>query len=199
MIEIIPNWHPTWVHFTVGLLLTSAALFLVAAVWKLPTATTVARWNLWIGTAFAVVTVTTGYLAYHDVAHDADGHAAMKLHQWWARVTLILFLVAAVLAWRERFRETGAGPVLLAAILIASGTLGVTAWLGAENVYRHGIGVMRLPEAHAPGGGHHHDHSHGHMHGHGGGFPSPEAAPDDAHGHEEPGDAKAGNGHDHAH
>jgi uncharacterized membrane protein len=28
MIEIIPNWHPVFVHFTIGLLLTAGLLFL---------------------------------------------------------------------------------------------------------------------------------------------------------------------------
>jgi uncharacterized membrane protein len=32
MIEIIPNWHPLLVHFTVGLLSTSVLFYLASAV-----------------------------------------------------------------------------------------------------------------------------------------------------------------------
>ena len=30
MIEIIPNWHPAFVHFTVALLITAAAIHLLS-------------------------------------------------------------------------------------------------------------------------------------------------------------------------
>ena len=61
MIEIIPNWHPVLVHFTIGLLLTAAGLFLAGAMAPgaapAAQATVVARWNLRIGTGFALLTV----------------------------------------------------------------------------------------------------------------------------------------------
>lgn len=77
MIEIIPNWHPLFVHFTIGLLLTSAMLSAlgtaIAGSPFAPHATVTARWNLWIGTAFAVITVAAGYCAYYTIAHDELG------------------------------------------------------------------------------------------------------------------------------
>ena len=57
MFEVIPNWHPVFVHFTVALLSLSSLLFLVGvlapsnASWK-KSSLTVARWNLWIGAFF---------------------------------------------------------------------------------------------------------------------------------------------------
>ena len=33
MIEIIPNWHPVLVHFTIGLLAISTALYPAASTW----------------------------------------------------------------------------------------------------------------------------------------------------------------------
>jgi uncharacterized membrane protein/ketosteroid isomerase-like protein len=166
MIEIVPNWHPVFVHFTLGLLLTAAALFAAGGLLAAPAAvqaTVAARWNLWIGSAFGVLALAAGYRAYYTVAHDAPSHAAMLIHLKWAWAGLLLFLAAAALAWRERRRDRGASAVL--ALLLAAGTaaLLVTGYLGGENVYRHGLGVMRLPAAAGPG----HDHSHddgGHSH-----------------------------------
>lgn len=73
MIEIIPNWHPLIVHFTIGLLVTGAALFAAGALLRRPAGrplTATARSNLWIGTAFAIATVAAGLQAYYSVAHD---------------------------------------------------------------------------------------------------------------------------------
>ena len=161
MIEIIPNWHPILVHFTIGLLITAAALFAAGVLlrWR-PAArslTEAARWNLWIGTAFAIVTVATGLQAYFSVTHDDPAHAAMTIHLKSALVTLGLILAAALLAWRDRPREVGAGRWLAIVLVAGTGSLVVTGYLGGENVYRHGLGVMRLPEAEGPG----HEHSHG--------------------------------------
>ncbi|MDN3626858.1 hypothetical protein [Methylobacterium isbiliense] len=61
MIEIIPNWHPLIVHFTIALLLTVAALFISGTLFQhcqlgeaMPL---VARWNLALG---VLVTLATG-------------------------------------------------------------------------------------------------------------------------------------------
>ncbi|MBL4885747.1 MAG: hypothetical protein JKY95_14600, partial [Planctomycetaceae bacterium] len=76
-IEIIPNWHPIFVHFTVGLLSISALFYLAGLVLRKPTFLIVARWNLWVGGAITVATVLAGFYAYGTVAHDALSHAAM--------------------------------------------------------------------------------------------------------------------------
>jgi uncharacterized membrane protein len=160
MIEIIPNWHPIFTHFTIGLLLTGTALFLAGHIFRSSDIgvrlTTVARWNLGIGAGFAVITVLTGYQAYYSVGHDADSHAAMTIHLKWAWVAFALFGTASVLAWRDRKRRAGAAIPLSIILLAAASALAVTGYLGGENVYRHGIGVMRLPESSGPG----HDHAH---------------------------------------
>jgi hypothetical protein len=81
----------------------------------------------------------------------------------------VLFTAAAALAWRERGRKAGAGALLGATLLAGAITLTVTGYLGAENVYRHGIGVQRLPDVHEHGHGHgragdgEHDHLPGPM------------------------------------
>ena len=168
MIEIIPNWHPVFVHFTIGLLLTAAGLFAASALLPQPAAAlqagVAARWNLWTGTAFAIATVVAGYRAYYTVAHDEAAHAAMLVHMKWAWAALVLFALAAGLAWRERHRARGAGPALAVLLAAGAGALLVTGYLGGENVFRHGLGVMRLPAADGPGHGHAHEAGHAHEH-----------------------------------
>ncbi|MDT8382872.1 MAG: DUF2231 domain-containing protein [Gammaproteobacteria bacterium] len=171
MIEIIPNWHPILVHFTVGLLLTAVLLFVVARLvgnvalrrqWEI-----VAQWNLWLGAAVTVLTVIAGIVAYNSVAHDTPSHAAMTEHRNWALLTAVLFLVLAVWsALRARAKRTINGP-LLAGLLLAGGLLLTTAWHGGEIVYRYGLGVMSLPKT----------DSHGHADAHDG-----QAGGDDHHG-----------------
>lgn len=214
MIEIIPNWHPIVVHFTIGLLLTGSVLFLGGYVFRnsgtAMHVTTAARWNLGIGVAFAVATVATGYQAYYSVAHDTPSHAAMTIHLKWAWASLVLFVIAAFLAWRDRHRIAGASIPLSVVLVAGALSLAVTGYLGAENVYRHGLGVMRMPESSGPG--HNHSHGEGEANGHGTSSDSPANAADEGHddsehGHDddghEPGattdSAQEDDGHDHAH
>ena len=91
MIEIIPNWHPMLVHFTVGLLSLSVFLHVLA---RLPLSSSlrgewriVAEWLLWLGGVFALATAVTGWLAYNSVEHDDVSHAAMTTHRNWALPT----------------------------------------------------------------------------------------------------------------
>lgn len=213
MIEIIPNWHPIVVHFTIGLLLTGSALFLVGYLLRNSSTgtriTTAARWNLGIGVAFAIVTVATGYQAYYSVAHDTPSHAAMTIHLKWAWASLVLFVIAAILAWRDRLRIAGVSIPLSVVLIAGALSLAVTGYLGAENVYRHGLGVMRLPESSGPG--HNHSHGESEAHDHGTSSDSPASAADESHddsehghddGHEHgaPADsAQEDDGHGHAH
>ena len=156
MIELIPNWHPVLVHFTVALLSLAAVLHWLAllplpagmrAEWKV-----VARWLLWLGALFAIATVVTGWLAYNSVAHDDASHAAMTIHRNWALTSLALFVVLALWSlWgRLQNRERSSGVAGMAfSLALAAGAilLSTTAWHGAELVYRHGLGVMSLPNS----------------------------------------------------
>ena len=165
MIEIIPNWHPLVVHFTIALLLTASALFILgASVRGRPVGaavTLVARWNLALGVIAAVLTLATGWQAYNTVAHDEPSHANMTIHLRWALGAAALFLAAAAAAWFDRRRTAGASGILLALLVAGSGALTVTGWLGGENVYRYGLGVKSLPKSDShvhPGSGDGHEH-----------------------------------------
>lgn len=205
--DIIPNWHPFLVHFTLALPVTAAGLFLVAQLMReRPVAahlTTAGRWALWLGAASAVLAVAAGFQAYYSVAHDVPSHAAMTVHLKWALATLALLAVAAFLAWRERARAVGASAVLGVAMALTVGALATTGYLGAENVYRYGLGVMSMPKAEGPG----HSHSHGAAatdgagseHGSGGEHAAADAAKPEEHAGDDAASSKPDAGGGHAH
>ena len=154
MIEILPNWHPIFVHFTVALLTVAVALYLLVRI--LPASgvrqelAIVARWSLWIGAALAVATATAGWLAYNSVAHDDISHAAMTEHRNWALATAALFIMLALWSgarwWKQHPSEGGTGIFFLMILAVGGVLLASTAWHGAELVYRYGLGVMALPK-----------------------------------------------------
>lgn len=181
MFEIIPNWHPIFVHFTVALLSLAAGLTLVNCFIKPPLQAQwqiVARWALWFGAGFAIVTGLTGLDAYNTVAHDTPSHAAMTLHRNWAVATIALFLILA--AWSIFASRKGKqlGVLFVVCMVVAGGVLATTAWRGGEVVYRYGLGVMSLPKSEGEG----HNHSHGEAvadHHGGGAADAMESHPDD--------------------
>ncbi len=163
--EIIPNWHPIFAHFTVGLLGIAALLYLAGLVLKKDHLLIAGRWNLWIGAAITIGTVLAGLYAYYTVAHDAHSHAAMTDHRNWALTTAGIFaLLALWAAWKQRGAKT-VSPVFVGFLLLAAGLLAVTGYKGGEVVYRHGTGVMRMPEIRGDGGhGSHHPDNDEHHH-----------------------------------
>lgn len=166
MLEIIPNWHPIFVHFTVALLSLAVGLVVVVPFIKSPLKEQwqiVARWTLWFGAGFTIVTGLTGLYAYNTVAHDTPSHAAMTDHRNWAVVTIVLFLTLAAwsIVWVRKNKTLGT--VFVVSMVVAGTLLASTAWRGGEVVYRYGLGVMSLPKSEGEG----HNHSHGDGKGHG--------------------------------
>lgn len=185
MLNVLPNWHPIFVHFTVALLILSSALHLlshfVSDSGLKNQLVIVARWNLWIGIGFTLLTVAAGWYAFYTVDHDTPSHLAMTEHRNWAMAALAAFLgIAAWEFYLYRHRK-GKSWLFTALLVLASGLLLSTAWHGGELVYRYGLGVMSMPKS--EGAGHGHDQIDGQMRGHN--MPMPDAgAPDNsAHGH----------------
>jgi len=152
MIEIIPNWHPIWVHFAVALLSTAAILFLIFG-WRTSqtsgrtNALIVARWTLRLGVIAAFGALLTGYFASGSVTHDDVSHANMMVHRNWALVTTIIFTIAALIDYLKRAEtRVFALSIQLLLLLAGSATLAVTGLEGAENVYQYGLGVQKLPD-----------------------------------------------------
>lgn len=176
MLEIIPNWHPALVHFPIAFSAVAVAFFTVGVIFKSrPYAAQclmIGRWMLWGAALFAVIAAAFGWFAFNSVAHDEVSHAAMKVHRNWALGAMTaLFVLAVWDVWRGRsgkmlspnIPSRGFLVLLVAAWLLVMST----AWHGAELVYRYGLGVMALPDAHseqdtAPRDavGHEHNHIH---------------------------------------
>ncbi len=157
MFEIIPNWHPVLVHFTVALFSVSVVLFLLTSLmrkselahnWRV-----IARWSLWFGMGMTTLTVASGLYAYNTVAHDTPSHAAMTDHRNWALVTVGLFSLLTIWSLLKHRGGAKASLIFVMAMMIGSGVLASTAWRGGEAVYRYGLGVMSLPQSD--------DHGHG--------------------------------------
>jgi len=166
MIEIIPNWHPIFVHFTVSLLSLSVLFFLLSWLFSEHRWSTqwrhAAFWMLWTGVGFSVFTVIAGWLAYNSVTHDTPSHAVMTEHRNLAVGTFIVYLSVGFWSLLIYQGKQKLNIVFLTAALFATGLLISTAWHGGELVYRYGLGVMSLPQAEGEG----HDHSHGENGGH---------------------------------
>ena len=150
MIEILPNWHPIFVHFTVALLIVAAAMHVlshfVSDTGLRNQLTITARWNLWIGVGFTFLTVAAGWYAFNTVTHDAPSHRAMIEHRNWALLTFAVIL--GIAAWEYYLQRHGKGKgwLFTGLLLVAASLLLSTAWHGGELVYRYGLGVMSLPK-----------------------------------------------------
>ena len=157
MVTIVPNWHPILVHFTVSFVALTGILQLF--VWFRPSLThngafqTAKKWLVVISSFAVVATVVAGLQAYNTVAHDEPSHLAMTDHRNWAFVTAAIFLLGATLFFiLPARRQLLAGSCFIAALMLVT----VTGFKGGELVYRHGLGVMALPQVEQSGGGHQH-------------------------------------------
>lgn len=156
--EIIPNWHPIFTHFTITFLVTLGGLQLY--IWlKRPTA----KLNelafmrtvlVCLALVAIALTVLTGFHAYNTVAHDGPSHRAMTDHKNWALATTIIAIFATIFYLvRPNWRNTVSGILFV----LSATTVGVTGFKGGELVFRHGLGVMSLPSSSSA----EHDHHHG--------------------------------------
>ena len=181
MINVLPNWHPIFVHFTVALLIVAAGMHLLSHFVTRPELrnqlTIAARWNLWIGIAATLLTVAAGWYAFYTVSHDTPSHLAMIEHRNWAMATLAAFL--GIAAWEYYLHRHGKnkGWLFTGLLVLAASLLLSTAWHGGELVYRYGLGVMSMPKP--EGAGHAHDQGNTH---------APSALPESAgHAHDQGG------------
>lgn len=164
MIEIIPNWHPIFVHFTVALF--SATVFFYALSYFLSKCglllkvasdfEIVGKWCLWVVGFMVIGTVLAGFNAYNTVNHDAPSHIAMTDHRNWAIPTAIAIVLLTIWSFWRSYKHKAITITFILALLVTQGLLLSTAWRGAELVFRYGLGVMSMPKS--EGEGHHHHH-----------------------------------------
>lgn len=166
MFQIIPNWHPIFVHFTVALFSISSVFFVFTYLMshtKLKTKIffsefeIVARWCLWLSAIITIITVSFGFYAYYTVKHDVISHVAMTVHRNWAIATAIFIYILAIWSMYSYFKRKKLTLIFLIIMIMTEGLLLSTAWHGGEVVYRYGIGVMSLPKAEEVGHNHHHE------------------------------------------
>jgi uncharacterized membrane protein len=160
MPEIIPNFHPLLVHFPIALISVAAFFHLAAIVMQDKSCATpcamLAHTTLWLGALTALPAAFFGWQAFDSVNHDAAGHAVMLVHRAWALGTLALLVVLAAWdAWRSKADAIPRG-WFAGAVIGAWSMVAVTAWHGGELVYRHGAGVMALPQVADDGSHEHH-------------------------------------------
>ena len=150
MVEIIPNWHPVFVHFTIALVCVSGVLFVLSRLvtnWQLEDQwLACAYWSLWIGALISIGTVIAGWCAFNSVEHDAASFEAMTVHRNLALVTFIVIAIMAIWSIVQYVKEMAPSIVFMTCMLLCVGMVASTAWHGEELVYRHGIGVMSLPQ-----------------------------------------------------
>lgn len=158
MFEMIPNWHPFFVAFSIGLFTTATIFFWVAyfsSRYALGQELEIAgRWVLWTCALFTLFTAITGLQAFNSVYHDEAGHQAITVHRNWGLVAAaaVLFLSFWIL-WNRLFKQNTT-ILFLIVMLIGQGIVLCTGWYGMNVVFRHGIGVEALPQP----GYHHHEH-----------------------------------------
>ncbi|GAB1232796.1 DUF2231 domain-containing protein [Ferrigenium sp. UT4] len=171
MIEIIPNFHPAIVHFPIAFGTAAVAFTSVGILFSNWTYAAqclrTGRWMLWGAAVLGIIAATFGWFAFNSVAHDEVSHAAMIVHRNWALGTVTALFILAV--WDVLRGRTVKMPTYgFLVFLIAAWLLVMsTAWHGAELVYRHGLGVISLPDVGAEqdaeihdGSGHEHQHTH---------------------------------------
>jgi len=144
MIEILPNLHPIFVHFTIALFVVATAFLLIGTLGNQRSwADNLIRagyWNLWAGAVLTVATFASGYFAYFTVTQDEILHVLIEDHRNWALIASLLFWGAAFWSIRKKLQNV---PLFLAAAMItATLALAVTSYKGGELVYRYGVGVL---------------------------------------------------------
>lgn len=165
MIEIIPNWHPIFVHFTLGIFSAAFGFFLVSYFLSfLPVLKNLAyeleitaRWCLWVVAFITIGTVLVGLYAYNTVVHDSVSHVAMTNHRNWALPTAAAIILMAIWSFWRYVKQQKLSLGFIIALVVVELLLLSTAWRGAELVFRYGLGVISLPQPGEMDHHHHHD------------------------------------------
>lgn len=157
---ITPNWHPLFVHFPIALVIVGVVIEIIS--FRRSGFRVAGRWMMLLGSLLAIPTALLGiYALYQGVSAGVTGSdlhwrqiveqstwspqqwQTARLHVLLNSVAVGIFLLSTIVylagsdAWRRSIRW-----VLVIAMLVGVGVLGVGAWHGGELVYRFGTGVM---------------------------------------------------------
>lgn len=156
MPEIIPNYHPIMVHFTIALMVVSLGMLLLGHIFKIKSGfhkecLVVSRWCLWLAALASILTVIAGFHAYYTVGHDMISHKVMTTHRNWGIATFTVIWLTAIWSFVLYFKEKPPRYLFTVLLTIAVVMVMVTGWYGAELVFRYGIGVKSLPQVESSG------------------------------------------------
>ena len=155
--EIIPNWHPLFVHFTIGIFGVSVIFYITAYALSIvkPSLLYVSQlklsalWCLRMAGIFTLFTLGAGLYAYMTVQHIEEAHPFMLIHRNWALPTGIGIIVMSIFAtWFEKGNSRYR--IFLLLLIILQILVMYVGWLGAELVFRHGVGVIPVTQPLAP-------------------------------------------------
>jgi len=151
-VSLLPSWapnlHPLLVHFPIALLVTAAAVDLLAAFFPRSGRLHFAASSAYtVGAIAAVATYWTGRAAAATVLIPGMAHGLVDDHRMWALVTtwyLVVMVVARLLSEFAGAARVQRYRVLFVVVGIAGMILvQQTAERGARLVYEHGVGVIR--------------------------------------------------------
>lgn len=154
--EIIPNYHPIFVHFTVALIVVAFGSLLLGHLFKSKQRLhnellIVSRWCLWICALATIFTVAAGFHAYYTVAHDAVSHKVMTTHRDWGVASFILIWITVIWSSILHIKRQPPRWLFTTLLTVATTVVIITGWYGAELVFRHGAGVISLPQVEVAG------------------------------------------------
>jgi uncharacterized membrane protein len=134
--------HPALVHVSVAFLVVGGWIEAFGLLATRPAAARLGNALVLIGCASLLFTLASGYLAANSVVVPEEARGLLWAHErngW-----LVLALFGAGVFWKASYRGVlPAGQARAYAVLLLLATLFVlySAWLGAEMVYGHGVGV----------------------------------------------------------
>ena len=151
MPEIIPNYHPIMVHFTIALVITSFGTLLLSYIFQQAQSMKqelliVSRWCLWLAALASILTIIAGLHAFYTVEHNAVSHPVMIVHRYWGIGTFIAIWLMAIWSYVLYRKQKLLPWFFIVALAITTILVMITGWYGAELVFRYGTGVRSLPQ-----------------------------------------------------
>ena len=148
LLEILPNYHPILVHFTVAMLTISTLFFIVAVMNNNSKNILMTAYiNLWVGIVITIFTLLLGFIAYYTVGYN-NSHdlLVMQEHRNWGILTLLLYLFIGLLSIFSYYKNIKYKKLWLCLLILANIILGIASYKGGELVYKYGIGTMHIKE-----------------------------------------------------
>lgn len=162
-IEILPNWHPFFVHFTIALISVGTVLYVISCFFAFHSQwrkdmMLVSLWSLCLAGGFTLLTILAGIQAYLTVGHDSSSHLAMTDHRNWAiGTTIFLFITLGIIKLSsDELKSRVLSSIVLISLFFC---VLITGYKGSHLVYKYGLGVMSLPSSLGSHEDHHKDSS----------------------------------------